>query len=344
MEKTKSQWLDVLRTLATFSVVFLHVSAVLLTQSNHISYHDFVVGNIFDGAVRFCVPVFFMISGALLLSKEYPLDVYFKKRFIRIIPAFIVWSLIYILWQLYELHSIGRIFTAKEILNYTIDKLLTGSEYHMWFVYVLIGMYMFVPVLGKWIRNASQNEILYFLIVWWVILLFNYPVLENYQNIIELSNFSGYIGYLVLGYWLFHTKNTFFNKKWFGLILFIVGTVITIGATHLMTIHRGRLSENFYDYLTLNVMLSASGVFLLVKNVTIKNKAIALFTANVSKNGYGIYLGHVLVIKLMFRFLGFNLSISVDWLSIIIVSVVCFLLTMLLINFLNLIKLGKYLG
>lgn len=70
MESIKKEWIDYLRVIATVSVIFLHVSAEIPTLYKKIPDDIWWIGNFFDGAVRFCVPLFLMISGALLLGKK----------------------------------------------------------------------------------------------------------------------------------------------------------------------------------------------------------------------------------------------------------------------------------
>ncbi|POR16914.1 hypothetical protein BWK58_15200, partial [Flavobacterium columnare] len=89
-------WITSLRVLATFSVIFLHTSAEILYQYGKTSNANWWIGNIYDSSVRFCVPIFLMISGALILSKDYKnITEYLKKRVLRIIFPFLFWSIVY---------------------------------------------------------------------------------------------------------------------------------------------------------------------------------------------------------------------------------------------------------
>src|SRR5690606_15327951 len=86
---------EVIRVTACFMVIFLHVAAI--------GFHDFVPGwwasNVYDSLLRSCVPLFLMLTGALLLRKEEPLHDFFSRRFSRIVPPFLFWSFFYLGWR-----------------------------------------------------------------------------------------------------------------------------------------------------------------------------------------------------------------------------------------------------
>ena len=77
------------RALACVLVVLLHVAALGFHQWDK----NWWASNTYDGLARISVPLFLMLSGALLLHKREPLGVFFKKRFRRILPPLIGWSL-----------------------------------------------------------------------------------------------------------------------------------------------------------------------------------------------------------------------------------------------------------
>ncbi len=201
MQKEKILWIDYLRVLATFSVVFLHTSIPLLDKFDSAPdiFLKWWIGNIYDSSVRFCVPVFIMITGALLLNKEIPLKLFLKRRFTRILLPFVFWNLVYLFLRYDHREHAG----VMDVLQWGYNLLLTDAvSYHLWFVYVLIGLYLFIPILNKWISHCTEREMEYFLIIWVFTLLIRYPFLPMLRSFVDLSYFSGYIGYLVLGYYL----------------------------------------------------------------------------------------------------------------------------------------------
>ncbi|MBR0437044.1 MAG: acyltransferase family protein, partial [Clostridia bacterium] len=125
---------DVLKIIATFAVVMLHVSA------QHWFYvklktPEWRAFNLYDGSVRFPVPVFVMISGALFLSADRPLRQMYGKYILRIVTAFLFWSV------LYAAISYVRGTALIEVLKEAIK-----GHYHLWYLYMIAGLYVIVPL------------------------------------------------------------------------------------------------------------------------------------------------------------------------------------------------------
>ncbi|WP_034057491.1 acyltransferase [Lacinutrix jangbogonensis] len=336
--KGKLSWLDNVRVISTIAVVILHVSSPILYKYGEIPVRIWNIGNLFDGATRFCVPVFFMISGALLLSKDYELSYFIKKRFWRIIPPLLFWSLIYISYDYIILgeNSYSLIDTIKLIIR----KIFYGSKFHLWFVYTLLGLYLFIPILRKWIKNSNENEILYFLVIWFATILYSIPHFKMYFPKIPLTNFTGYIGYLVLGYYLSNFK---LKYKYTPIIFIILGITITIYGTYYITQNKGEFAGYFYGYLTPNVALSSIGIFLTLKNISIKNKMIKAIISFLNNHSFGIYLAHILILTLINK-LGISWEFTTPVISIPITSLICISLSSLTIFLLRKIKYGHYIS
>ena len=97
MEQTQPQriaYFDVLRILATFAVIVLHLSAQHWADTDVYS-RAWQAFNLYDSAVRWAVPVFVMISGALFLSGSQSIGHILKKNVSRLVTAFIFWSALY---------------------------------------------------------------------------------------------------------------------------------------------------------------------------------------------------------------------------------------------------------
>src|SRR5471030_1264351 len=194
-------WINNLRVIALFAVIVLHTSAVLLAQYGKVPLNDWLTADIYNAIVRFAVPVFVMITGALLLHREYELGDFFKKRLSRVVTPFLFWSLVYIGYSWYndEISFGADVWVnTKQVLHL----LKYGSSYHLWYVYMLIGLYFVIPVIGKFVRNATENEILYFLVIWFGVMMLSQSYLARFNPQVYLHYFAGYIGYLVLGHYL----------------------------------------------------------------------------------------------------------------------------------------------
>jgi surface polysaccharide O-acyltransferase-like enzyme len=157
-------WIDLLKAIAAFAVIILHVTVSLLYD--FANQQNWQAANFYNSLVRFSVPVFVMISGVLLLNKNEELTTFLRKRFSRLLFPFIFWSVIYLFIKInYDL-------PLKEIISYSIKVLKSGTEFHLWYIYMLIGLYLFIPILSKWTVNATKKEMIYFLSIWLVLYFF----------------------------------------------------------------------------------------------------------------------------------------------------------------------------
>lgn len=93
-------WVDGVRVVAILSIVWLHSFATLLYRFDSIPISSWWLGNLYDSIARMGVPLFFMISGFLLLDKSEPWSIFLRKRMTKVIIPFIAWTIIYNLLQL----------------------------------------------------------------------------------------------------------------------------------------------------------------------------------------------------------------------------------------------------
>ncbi|NRA10537.1 MAG: acyltransferase family protein [Crocinitomicaceae bacterium] len=340
--KKNEPWIDNARALATICVILLHVASDLLyTIKKDGPTTDWWTGNILDGLTRFCVPLFFMISGALILRSDYGLIKYLKKRFVRIVPPLLFWSLVYLFYDnlIYEV----KVESVMEFIRVSVKALIQKpnfSQYHLWFVYTMIGLYLIVPIIRKWIKHSTGKEVLYFIIIWGITIIAGNPYLHKYIPEIELLYFTGHLGFMVLGYYL-----TTINSKnhLLAVALIVIGAFATIYGTYYESEAIGKYSGIYYHYLSINVVAFALGVFLLVKNTTIKSNILNKIIKVISDHSFGIYLAHVLVL-VIFERNGLKISVMNPWLSIPLITIACLLCSLLIIFVLRLIKYGKYIS
>jgi surface polysaccharide O-acyltransferase-like enzyme len=342
-------WINNLRLIALFAVIMLHCSSPLLADYGKAPYNQWLAADFYNALTRFAVPVFVMITGALLLGKEEDVFVFLKKRLGRVVAPFLFWSLVYVAYAFYidEIPYTGHAWvTVKQVLH----QLKYGSSYHLWYVYMLIGLYLIIPVLGKFIRNASQKETIYFLAVWLLVMLFSQPYLMRYNPQVDVRYFGGYIGYLVLGYYL---ANKVFNSSRMVILmalLFVLSVgLITLGTAMLYHYYNG-ISTLMYEPLSWPVVLLSSSAFLLMRFAQPKVSPVLIRVRDlVCKYNYGIYLGHALILTLLDDpdLTGFSLSYKSfnPFVSIPVTAFVCFALTLLMVYLINKIPfIGKYIS
>ncbi|KUG06876.1 acyltransferase [Solirubrum puertoriconensis] len=308
-------WPDLLRVLATCSVIFLHYAAP--GTSHPVGSYNFWVGNVLDSAVRACVPLFVMLSGALVLPSDRPLGEYLSRRMSRILAPAAFWSLIYLLYNLYRKDQAEGPLGIGKTVKWSYGQLQLGTEFHLWYLYMIIGLYLFIPILGRWIRAAPRQEIHYFLVIWAVALFASYPLLYKFRVAIELQYFGGYIGYLVLGYYLAQVQYVNRPLAWLAIG---IGFIITVVGTYYVTLQNQQFTGTYFNYLTPNVALMAAGIFHLVRNAA--PRALGPITTFIAANSFTIYLSHALVL-LVFHHNGINGYTIEPLLGIPLMSLIC---------------------
>ncbi|MCA0238704.1 MAG: acyltransferase family protein [Bacteroidetes bacterium] len=296
-------WADRLRNIATVLVIAIHIAAPIAHAYPNVDTWWWWAGNWWNSLGRPAVPLFVMLSGYLLLSKDYPLPVFLKKRFARIIIPALFWMGVYLL---YSFIAKGTPSTVWEV----VKSIVSGPvHYHLWFIYLIIGLYLIYPILRAWVKTATEQELLYFLILCafctWV-----YKILYVFANLsigIYFELFTNNAGYFVLGFYLGNKPAADESKPgrpwafsqrqlgYIGLALIIAGTVATALLSYWFSHSKGQNFTFFYDYLTPNVSLSAIGWFLFVK-YTCNARPLIDIEKDFAAASFGIYLAHVLVI------------------------------------------------
>ncbi|HTN18584.1 MAG TPA: acyltransferase family protein, partial [Chitinophagaceae bacterium] len=182
-------------------------------------------------------------------------------------------------------------------------QLRDGSAYHLWYVYMLIGLYLFVPIIGKAIRNCTERQILYFLGIWLLVMICNQPYLKMLHSAVDFTYFTGYLGYFILGYYL--SVKTFTSKLilLYAALLFLAANLVTFSGTWYLTSTTGAAVQSFYENMSLNILCSAISIFLFFKHLgTLRHPFLLKIRNFIARYSYGIYLVHVLILTLCYRF------------------------------------------
>jgi len=334
MPPTKTEnidWINNLRLVALYAVIILHCTSLLLMQYGKVSTGDWLVADFLNATVRFAVPVFVMITGALLLHREYEIGSFLKKRLVRVVVPFLFWSLVYIGYSLYneEIVFTGDVWANIKIV---LHLLKTGSSYHLWYVYMLIGLYFFIPVIGKFVRHASEKEILYFLAVWFAVMLITQPYLLRFNPSVDMHYFAGFVGYLVLGHYLaFKDFNVKHLRLWMILLFLFSIALITTGSRWVMADHRWP-STMFFEPVSPAIVLLAASVFLIFKLSAPKLSPVIIRIRDFAGGfNYGIYLAHALVLYFLEDPFGISYKLCTPIIAIPLTALICFIVTLPLV-------------
>lgn len=286
-------YLDLLRVIATFAVIQLHVAATEF-QSSFYSM-NWNIGIVYNSLVRWCVPVFVMISGALFLdqNREVTYQEILKKRVPRLLLAYVFWTVLYVLYGFVLTDFEG--FTVKHFIKRSI----VSPRVHLWFLPMLMGVYLLIPVLRK---IAQDNKLMrYALIIWAVYMtvgFFQYvdgfKSVKHFYSLFNPNSIVVFSGYFLLGYFLSRQGSS--KKQRIGLYLLgIVGVSVVIFGTYHASVSMGETVKRYMDKSSPQVIAMAVAIFVLLKEIGPKCGTLVLkFLGVVRKDLFGIYLTHML--------------------------------------------------
>lgn len=334
----RTVYFDCLRILATVSVFMLHLAGQTWYEGD-VNSAAWQIFNGFDSLVRWSVPVFVMISGALFLDRRtLSIRTLFRKNILRLVIAFLAWSAVYALSE-WAMGLIG----PGDIFSHIIK-----GPFHFWFLLMIVGVYLLIPLLKP--ITAQPHLTRYFLILSLVFtfllpqVLVLLPLLTNSNGFTlryMLANANihftlGYVFFFVCGYYL----HTAVLSKWQTRVIYglgVLGFLSTCLGTAFFSLWKQTPVDVFYEYRTVNVMLESVGVFVFAKNHLNFPNAGAGFRRGIttlSQYSFGAFLVHVLLIDLL-RFLfdlhvmSFSPALSVPLLTLL-VSVLSFSVSALL--------------
>jgi surface polysaccharide O-acyltransferase-like enzyme len=254
------------------------------------------------------VPLFFMVSGYLLLGKREPVSEFFQKRFMKVGIPTVFWSVAYLLWSV-EAYTNGTMRPLGVALSMLKAMYLGDVEIHLWFLYILIGIYLAVPILRVYVSSASRRDLSYFVALWFIAT----PLFELAQRVVGnptalvIPVVAGYVGYFVMGYLLAEVNISNIGKILAGLGC-ILAFAVTFFGTNLLSANAAPIDSYFYSYFSPPTVLASVCGFLLLKDLGSNlGKAVNIVRA-ISAASFGIFLIHIFVIELLRKgTLGFRL-------------------------------------
>jgi len=306
-ETSRIQWLDTLRTMAILAVIIIHVSSPLLNMSYIKNMPYWWTGNIVLSATRFAVPIFLMLSGASMLGKDYKLGEFYKKRVLRVFVPFLFWMVAYWVFRWTMLLPKLQPHDFQNVIKWAVDLFLKeGISKHFWYIYMILAIYLFLPFIGKVLRQLSSNTIL-FLLLGWIMLNFacrSLPINQYCWTADYANKFLGYFlhsGYLVLGYYLSKLPVITPKIRFSAVVIYALSVSVAASFAYYNSKNAHKLELSIYSNLSVNSIIQSIAIFILVKDLCIKNKFILLIQRNISDYSFGIYLVHIIVIGVLFR-------------------------------------------
>lgn len=314
--RTSIFYIDFLRFIAAIAVIAIHVLGPFRYLYGDIPDSDWLAAMGVNSATRWAVPIFMMISGALLLSTQRPYNFedYFIKRLAKVVIPFLGWTLIYALvaglgatgWSVTETMQVIEKSTTKPVW------------YHLWFFYDFIPLYFVIPFLIPVLNTLSAQLVKLLLAAFGLLFLMKWLKVDNFLSV----NIILYSGYLILGWYLFNRDNRAQLKVW--IVIGVAMLAVNFFGSWGLAIQTGKYRSFFMGYKTLNTMLIAGMLFVVAQAYAdnIKGKLRNLISL-ISKYSLGIYLLHpLLLIPVRELDNGFYSFFGTNWLAIPMITII----------------------
>ena len=325
-ETNRIVWVDLLRLIAMLMVITAHCTDMY----NATPQEDPMAGfwGMFIGSMmRPSVPLFAMMTGLLLLPVNSSPSEFYRKRIPRVLIPMVLWSVLYYLVPWFTgLLGLDKsiisvmfpyVYEPSQELGATLKNIaqipFTFNFYttHMWYIYMLIGLYLLMPFFSAWVKMNDKALTKAYLVLWGISLFLPYLMQVISPFIFGTCHwnaygtfhyFAGFTGYLLLGH-LMAKGNSLTTRKVvaLGIIMYLAGYAVTylgfstIGAKYTYA-EAPELTQLFWLFCTPNVALMALGVFMIVQRIKITSPKLQAILANTTKCSFGAYLMHYILI------------------------------------------------
>lgn len=298
--------LDNVRLLAAFAVVLTHAAAILGMQRHSLGDLDWWVSSGFYFAARWCVPVWVMLSGALLLgsSRTEGLREFYSRRATRVLLPLLAWSLIYSIWVFARAYLKGE---PLPILEQIVRCVNGNSYYHMWYLYMVVFLYLFTPFFRMIVRHATPAQLWFLVVVGFVFQETNliHAAMTSLKPGLFINGFLVFTPYYFLGHLL---MKSFDRIRSAPLVIGVIVSFVIGFAGWKIPIWNGeQMLGFFHSYISLPVISMSTCLFLLFKRM--KRPFLGDRNSEIAQATLGIYLLHAFVLDVVGRWLlGFKLQ------------------------------------
>ena len=267
MKSKRIIYYDILNIFACICVVAMHCNGIVHEYSNSIEWKQALV---VETVAYWAVPIFFMLSGAKLLTyrEKYDTFTFLKKRLEHVLIPWIAWCIIWMLYKVLILKSIHIISLKSFIVSMYNGIFNNEFQTVYWFFIPMIMSYLCMPVISSFISNRS--------LLWYIVIVtfITYSFLPEICAIIGISyNGSlgfpmggGYILYIILGYLL----STIQEAKFVRCIIYCLGlgsALLRYIGTYVLSIRSNNLDKTYWGYMYFTCVFLSVAVFLFFKNI-----------------------------------------------------------------------------
>ena len=337
-----------LRIIATIAVMMAHIAGWNWHNVNP-NGHEWLTFNFYQSLARFTIPVFVMMSGALFLPREIDMKKIFSKNIVRMLTAFIFWTLVYTFFWDAIFFVLGK---EREFSIRTAIPQLIEGHYHMWYVLMMVGLYLCLPIMKHIVSNEKVMD--YLLIIAFIFLFAVPQLLQMLMDFgtepigavanslkIAIDNISldygvGYSFFFILGYKL---NTVDISKKQCRIIyaLGLTGFALSVLLNQLAAYVTGEACGTYYGTFTVNMLAWGVAVFVWFKkhvnpiegktHKIIENERVLAIAKKIAAYSFGAYLVHPLLLEILagntigLHSLTFNPILSIPVITLLVFAI-----------------------
>lgn len=313
MQTQRNITLDIIRCIAIIFVVLIHSSEAIgnyeiQTGALSVSLPMWIAQTFLFIIGRLGVPLFLMLTGALMLGREYEsYGRFFKKKVLPLIGISVTWFFLYFFLRELLYGGLTWTNTLKAFIQSLFFDTSAGS--HLWYLPVIVGIYLFLPLMNKLVIACQTKD----LTIWTSIAagIFTLPPMLNLfislnfgvHNLIKIEQIQQgvllgiYPLYVILGY-LCH-KRLLLRKIPAGALWGVLcGGILALGLLQyqfytLMQQQKVGYIGNYLWYNNFFIFIGGVALFEILSRLRVKNKILTITATSLSVHSFGIYLVHM---------------------------------------------------
>lgn len=318
---------DIMKAVAIVLVVMVHCLPAVLGSDLETSHH--LLTQCVNVCISVCVPLFIIVSGALLLGRQETISYVLRHRLRRILVPFLVWSaIVYVSYKLTH----EDVTLLKCVTGYFRDLVNMNIHEVYWFVYMIFGLYVILPLLRIMVK-AGKSVFNYLSLLVSCAMVFGACFPEATFVSWWYNRYIIWLFMFLAGYWIVSRSNVNWLFRLVSVIMFLV-----LGAICL-AIEVKDLSGGAFELVKVAFYLSTFCAMWSIFPVRCSSRVFSCVITGLSKYCYGIYLSHILFVSIYFRLIS-QLMMPI-WLMALCLVTLVLATTMLLLHILNKIGLGK---
>lgn len=309
MSTKRIPYIDLIKVIAIFMVITLH---------NGTWYTDFITTGSLQNVIQYCarlfcegVPVFMLINGFLMFDKKFDAKKH-ARRTLNVVLILIIWSIILdVSLTLIRNEPLSVLGILTSVLETNISNTHTGI---LWFLQKLVVVYIVFPVL-KYLYDTQPKLFNYLLLVL-IISTYSINLISLIAGIFENSILNSvyfffnqyslpfatniYVIYFMLGGYIYKNADVMSKKKYFVLGIACVFIACAIGI--FASFYKGTTYSNSFNYSQIFLMFTVIGMFFVCSRIPLNNSFVNKILASIGDNTMGIYLLHIIIISLIYKY------------------------------------------